>query len=60
MRRVLDDGREGLGDVLGDLVSWADGRLEIRTKDDRVVGVEESAMVSGRRIPPPPVRRSAR
>ena len=57
VRRVLDDGRSGLGDVLGELVSWTGEGLQIRTRTGDVVHVEEARMLSGRVIPPAPARR---
>ena len=59
VRRVLDDGREGLGDVLGDLLEWADGVLSIRTRDG-ITQVPEGRMVAGRLIPSAPPRRHPR
>jgi len=59
LRRVLDDGREGLGDVLGELLSWSAGTLVVRTADGAEVGVEERHLLAGRLIPPRPVRRTA-
>ncbi|HVF18954.1 MAG TPA: hypothetical protein VNA14_01765 [Mycobacteriales bacterium] len=58
VRRVLDDGRTGLGDVLGELVAWTDDGLDIRTREGHLVRVAEERMLSGRLIPPPPARRS--
>ena len=57
VRRVLDDGRTGLGDVIGELLGWSDGALTIRTRDRGEVVVPEGLMVAGRRVPPPPERR---
>ena len=58
VRRILDDGREGLGDVLGELTAWSDGSLEIRTRDGQTVRISEALVLSGRTIPPPPPRRA--
>ncbi len=58
LRRVLDDGREGLGDVLGDLVSWAGGMLVVRTRDGSETHVAERHLLAGRLIPPAPARRT--
>ena len=55
LRRSLPEG--GLGDVLGDLLSWADGQVLVRRKDGSVVEVAEADVVAAKRIPPPPVRR---
>ena len=47
-----------LTDVVGELVSWADGRLSVRRGDGSVVEVDESSVVAGRVVPPaPPPRR---
>jgi ribosomal protein S18 acetylase RimI-like enzyme len=55
VRRTLPDG--SAGDLLGELVAWGGGRLTVRTRDGREVVVEESAMLAGKPVPPPPVRR---
>ena len=57
VRRHLRDGRGGLGDVVGELLSWADGRLVIRTRDGAEVAVEEADLVAGKPVPPAPPRR---
>jgi hypothetical protein len=56
VRRHLPEG--GYGDVLGDLLSWTDGRLRIEKRDGTVVEVPEGDVVAAKRIPPPPVRRT--
>ena len=56
LRRKLAEG--GYGDVLGDLVSWTDGLVRVRRRDDVVVEINEADVVAAKRIPPPPVRRS--
>ena len=54
-RRLAGD---GLGDVLGELVSWGDGVVRVRSRDDVVHEVAEADVVAAKRIPPAPVRRS--
>lgn len=56
VRRVLDDGRDGLGDVVGDLLAWADGTLTVRTRDGRDVRIAERLLVSGKTVPAAPAR----
>ena len=56
LRRRLPEG--GLGDVLGVLLSWADGLVRIERRDGSVVEVQASEVVAAKRIPPPPVRRT--
>jgi hypothetical protein len=46
----------GVGDVVGDLLSWADGVLVVRRRDGASVSVAEADLVAGRVVPPPPVR----
>lgn len=58
VRRRLTDGRDGYGDVVGDLISWSDGTLRIATRAG-VVAVDDSTLVAGKRVPPAPPRRSA-
>ncbi|WP_445548253.1 MULTISPECIES: putative acetyltransferase [unclassified Frankia] len=48
-----------LTDVVGELLSWADRCLTIRTRDGSIVRVAETDLVAGRRVPPQPVRRSS-
>ena len=55
LRRALPDG--GYGDVLGDLLSWADGLVRVRRRDGSVVEVAEHDVVAAKRVPPPPERR---
>ncbi len=57
LRRRLPDG--GLSDLLGELLSWADGVVRVRSRDDVVHEVAEGDVVAAKRIPPPPVRRTA-
>ncbi|HVE62815.1 MAG TPA: hypothetical protein VNB94_03290 [Mycobacteriales bacterium] len=59
LRRVLDDSRDGLGDVLGDLISWHAGVLVVRTRSGDEAHVEERHLLAGRLIPPAPRRRTA-
>lgn len=49
LRRALPD---GVGDVVGDLESWAGGVLTVRRRDGEVVEVAESSLVAARVIPP--------
>ncbi|GAC1325654.1 MAG: hypothetical protein NVSMB13_09200 [Mycobacteriales bacterium] len=53
VRRVLGqrDGRPVFGDVLGELVYWADGVLVVRTRAGEVP-VDDRAVVAAKRIPP--------
>ncbi|OIV37373.1 hypothetical protein BIV57_11540 [Mangrovactinospora gilvigrisea] len=63
VRRVLEVGPEGrpvFGDVVGELLSWTDGRLAVRRRDGAVVEVDERALVAGKTVPPPPARRGRR
>jgi hypothetical protein len=55
LRRTLPEG--GYGDVLGELLSWADGVVRIERRDGSVVDIAESTVVAAKRIPPPPARR---
>jgi hypothetical protein len=55
VRRRLPDG--GLGDVLGELLSWSEGTLSVRRRTGEIVEVAEADVVAAKRIPPPPVRR---
>jgi hypothetical protein len=55
LRRRLPEG--GLGDVLGVVVRWSDGVVEVRRRDDSVVVVDEADVVAAKRVPPPPERR---
>jgi hypothetical protein len=57
VRRTLDDGREGYGDVVGELVEWLDTTLTIRTRGGEHVVVAHDAVVAGK-VVPPPVKRS--
>jgi N-acetylglutamate synthase len=55
VRRRLPEG--GLGDVLGELLSWADGCLVVQRRDGTKVTIDEADVVAAKRIPPPPERR---
>lgn len=57
VRRVLRDGREGLGDVVGDLVGWDAAGLSVRRRDGSVEIVAEADVVAAKKVPPAPVRR---
>jgi hypothetical protein len=49
LRRAVPD---GVGDVVGELLSWASGVLAVRRRDGTVVEVPESALVAARVVPP--------
>ena len=55
VRRKLPEG--GLGDVLGQLLSWTDGVLTVQRRDGTNVTIDEQDVVAAKRIPPPPARR---
>lgn len=55
LRRTLPEG--GYGDVLGELLSWADGVVRVQRRDGSVIAVPEADVVAAKRIPPPPERR---
>jgi hypothetical protein len=55
LRRKLPEG--GYGDVLGNLLSWADGVVRVERRNGEVVAVAEADVVAAKRIPPPPARR---
>ncbi|TYB56770.1 hypothetical protein FXF51_42420 [Nonomuraea sp. PA05] len=46
----------GFSDVVGILVSWADGVLEIRKKDGTVVTIREESLVAAKVVPAAPPR----
>jgi hypothetical protein len=56
VRRVLRDGRDGLGDVVGDLVSWDGDGLAVRRRDGSVVAIAEADVVAAKVVPPAPPR----
>ncbi|MGH8834373.1 MAG: GNAT family N-acetyltransferase [Actinomycetes bacterium] len=45
-------------DVVGELLSWADGILRIRRRDGSIVDVAENLVVAGKVVPPGPPRRA--
>ena len=47
---------EGVSDVVGDRLSWADGVLSVRRRDGSVVTVPEGDVVAARVVPPAPAR----
>ena len=55
LRRRLPEG--GYGDVLGELLSWADDQVRVERRDGLVVEVAASDVVAAKRIPPAPERR---
>ncbi len=56
LRRRLPPPDAGLGDVLGELLAWADGTLTVRRRDGSEVAVAEADVVALKRVPPAPVR----
>lgn len=58
VRRALPEG--GQGDVLGELVSWSGEVLTVRTRGGELVPISAGAVLAGKRVPPPPVRRAPR
>ena len=56
LRRTLPEG--GLGDVLGDLLSW-DQVVRVRRRDGSVVDVPAETVVAAKRVPPAPERRGS-
>ncbi|HVM27410.1 MAG TPA: hypothetical protein VM433_07030 [Mycobacteriales bacterium] len=55
LRRRLAGG--GLGDLLGELVSWQDGVVRLRDRHGALHEVVEADVVAAKRVPPPPERR---
>lgn len=47
----------GLTDVLGVLLSWADGELVVERRDGTRARLAEGDVVAAKRVPPPPERR---
>ncbi len=47
-------------DTIGYLRSWEDGVLTIERRDGQLVTLQEEDLIAGRRVPPPPQRRSPR
>ncbi len=55
LRRAVPD---GVGDVVGELLSWSAGVLSVRRRDGSVVTVEESSLVAARVVPEAVPRRA--
>ena len=51
LRRALPD---GVGDVVGHLLSWSEGVLTVRKRDGSVVSVAEADLVAAKVVPEPP------
>ena len=56
VRRWLDEERTQAGDVLGELLAYADGQLTVDGRDGPVT-IPESRVLASRTVPPPPPRR---
>ncbi len=52
VRRRLPTGQ--CSDVLGELVSWADGVIRVQRADGEIVNIDDHTVVAGRTVPPPP------
>jgi hypothetical protein len=50
LRRAVPD---GVGDVVGELLSWSGGVLSVRRRDGSVVTVDEASLVAARVVPEP-------
>lgn len=50
LRRAVPD---GVSDVVGELLSWSDGVLEVRRRDGSVVSVAEGDLVAARVVKSP-------
>jgi hypothetical protein len=59
VRRWLDEDHTEAGDVLGDLVAYADGHLTVDGRDGPVTFAEDAVLAS-RLVPPPPTPRRRR
>jgi hypothetical protein len=59
VRRWLDEDHTEAGDVLGDLLAYADGRLTVDGRDGPVTFGEDTVLAS-RVVPPPPAPRRRR
>ncbi|MEP7054728.1 MAG: hypothetical protein ABI912_05715 [Actinomycetota bacterium] len=59
VRRRLTDGREGFGDVIGDLLGWDDDTVTIKTRHE-TVQVATDTVVAGKLVPPAVPRRHGR
>ena len=55
MRRRLPEG--GMGDVVGELLGWADGVARVRDRRGVEHEVAEADVVAAKRVPPAPARR---
>lgn len=53
-------GGPAFSDVLGDLEAWEGGFLRVRRRDGGLVAIAAEDVVSAKRIPPPPTRRTGR
>ena len=60
LRRRLPGPDAGLGDVLGVVRTWSDGRVVVQRADGTDVEIVEDDVVAVKRIPSPPVRRARR
>ncbi|MGQ0625935.1 MAG: putative acetyltransferase [Sporichthyaceae bacterium] len=58
VRRTHPEG--GLGDVVGELLSWENDLLTIRRKDGSLIPVAVADLVAGKVVPPAPVRKVPR
>jgi hypothetical protein len=58
LRRRLAEG--GLGDVLGELLSWDGGLVRVVDRHGTEHVIAEEAVVAAKRVPPPPPRRTGR
>ena len=59
VRRWLDEERTEAGDVVGELLAYADGRLTVDGRDGPV-SFPEASVLASRTVPPPPPRRPRR
>jgi N-acetylglutamate synthase len=57
-RITAGPGEPSTTDTLGVLRTWEDGLLRIERRDGTVADIFEQDLLAGRRIPPPPVRRT--
>jgi hypothetical protein len=56
IRRRLTDGRDGFGDVVGELLAWDGESVTIRTRSETVT-VPNALVVAAKRVPPAVPRR---
>ena len=54
VRRRLPEG--GMSDAVGELLRWSEGTLSVARRDGSVTEIDETALVAGKRVPPPPYR----